>query len=100
MLIAKAEGPSWKGSSIYVSYNMNENLGKGKNSQQWSKPLLLVNKPGHIVWYPSLQPVNSTIDQSKKYTSVNLGRRARLFYKDMYDDKSEYVSEYQIEFNK
>ena len=100
MLIAKAEGPSWKGSSIYVSYNMNENLGKGKNSQQWSKPLLLVNKPGHIVWYPSLQPVNSTIDQSKKYTSVNLGRRARLFYKDMYDDKSEYVSEFQIEFNK
>jgi hypothetical protein len=23
MLMAKAEGPSWKGSSIYISYNTN-----------------------------------------------------------------------------
>ena len=99
MLIAKAEGPSWKGSSIYISFNTNEDLGKGSNSQQWSKPLQLVNKPGHIVWYPSLQPVNSANDQAEKYTSVNLGSKARLFYKDMYDDKSEYVSEYLVEFS-
>jgi hypothetical protein len=32
MLMAKSEGPSWKGSSIYISFNKNEDLGKGINS--------------------------------------------------------------------
>ena len=100
MLMAKAEGPSWKGSSIYISYNPNADLGSGTNSQQWSIPELLLDKPGHTIWYPSLQPVNSTEDKSNKYTSVYLGRKARLFFKDMYADKSDYVSEYIVEFNK
>jgi hypothetical protein len=30
--MAKSEGPSWKGSSIYISFNKNEDLGKGINS--------------------------------------------------------------------
>jgi hypothetical protein len=46
MLMAKAEGPSWKGSSIHISFNTNANLGDGNNSQEWSTPKLLLNKPG------------------------------------------------------
>jgi hypothetical protein len=98
MLMAKAEGPSWQGSSIYISFNKNANLGNGKNSQEWTTPRLLVNKPGHILWYPSLQPLNSTFDNSNKNTCLKLGRQARLFFKDMYDDKSEYCSEYLVDF--
>ena len=30
MLVAKAEGPTWKGSSIYISFNKNADLGKVK----------------------------------------------------------------------
>ncbi len=100
MLMAKAAGPSWKGSSIYISFNPNADLGLGTNSQQWTTPKLLLDKPGHIIWYPSLQPVNSVEDKVKKYTSVNLGKKARLFFKDMYGDKSDYVSEFIVEFNK
>jgi len=100
MLMAKAEGPSWKGSSIYISFNTNADLGKGNNAQQWSVPTILLNKPGHTVWYPSLQPFNTAEDKALKYTSVNLGQKARLFYKDMADGKSPYLSEYVIEFSK
>lgn len=98
MLMAKAEGPSWKGSSIYISYNTNPDLGNEKNSQEWSTPKLLVDRPGHILWYPSLQPINTATDKAKKYTSVNLGRKARLFFKDNSGDKNEYLSEYLVEF--
>ncbi|MEO5890520.1 MAG: hypothetical protein ABIQ31_09720 [Ferruginibacter sp.] len=100
MLMAKAEGPSWKGNSIYISFNTNADLGAGSNSQQWSVPKLLLKKPGHTIWYPSLQPLNTDVDKANKYTSVNLGQKARLFFKDMYDDKSPYISEYIIEFKK
>jgi hypothetical protein len=100
MLMAKAEGPSWKGSSIYISFNKNPDLGHSTNSQSWSVPKMLVNKPGHIVWYPSLQPLNTPAEIANKYTSLKLGQRARLFYKDMYGDKSDYLSEYLIEFKK
>ena len=100
MLMAKAEGPSWKGSPLFISFNKNKDLATGDNSQQWSKPQLLVDKPGHIMWYPSLQPVNSNDDRQKRYTSVNLGQRARLFYKDMDGVSSRYVSEYIVEFGR
>ena len=98
--MAKAEGPSWKGSSIYISFNTNPDLGKDDHAQQWSTPKLLLNKPGHTIWYPSLQPFNTAEDRTLKYTSVNLGQKARLFYKDMADGKSPYLSEYVIEFGK
>jgi len=98
MLIAKAEGPSWKGNSIYISYNHHADLGDGNNAQDWSTPRLLLKKPGHILWYPSLQPLNKTDDRKKKYTSLVLGRKARLFFKDMTADKADYISEYIIEF--
>ncbi|MGN6802004.1 MAG: hypothetical protein ACTHJN_08870 [Ginsengibacter sp.] len=36
--------------------------------------------------------------REKKYTSVKLGKKARLFYKDQYKDKSPYLSDYIVEF--
>jgi hypothetical protein len=100
MLMAKSEGPSWKGGSIYISFNKNVDLGIAKNSQEWTKPQLLLNRPGHIIWYPSLQPVNSPEDIDNKNTCLRLGKEARLFFKDMHGDSSEYVSEFIIGFNK
>ena len=100
MLMAKAEGPSWKGSSIYISFNKNVDLGKSNHSQQWSKPQLLLDKPGHTIWYPSLQPLNSPEDIANKRTCLKLGQKARLFFKDNYKDKGEYISEYVVNFQK
>ncbi len=100
MLLAKAEGPSWKGSRIYISFNKNKDLGTGNNSQQWTAPKLLLDKPGHTIWYPSLQPLNTPEDLAKKYTSLNLGQKARLFFKDQYNGQSPYLSEYIIKFEK
>jgi len=100
MLMAKAEGPSWKGSSLYVSFNKNADLGKGNNSQQWTKPILLLDKPGHTIWYPSLQPLNNEANPVNKYSSVKMGQKARLFYKDNDGGKNDYVSEWGVEFRK
>lgn len=98
MLMAKAEGPSWEGNSIYISFNKNKDLGNANNSQEWSTPQLLVKKSGHRMWYPSLQPYEENFEKTKNNTSLELGKKARLFYKDMYDDASPYLSEYIIEF--
>jgi len=98
MLMAKSEAASWKGSSIYISFNTNKNLGDKDRSQQWSTPRLVVDKPGHILWYPSLQPLNSSADVANKNTCLKLGGEARLFYKDMHGDSSEYISEYVVRF--
>jgi hypothetical protein len=98
MLMARAEGPSWKGNSIYISYNQHTDLGAGVNAQDWSSPQLVLKKPGHTLWYPSLQPINSPSDKKAKYTSLQLGKKARLFYKDMTADKGEYISEYMLVF--
>ncbi|QHT65617.1 hypothetical protein GXP67_02525 [Rhodocytophaga rosea] len=100
MLMARAEGPSWKGSRIYISYNPNKDLSTGNNSQQWTKPELLIDKPGHILWYPSLQPLNSPEDIGNKNTSLKLGQHVRLFYKDQSPEKNVYWSEFQIKFEK
>ena len=100
MMMAKAEGHSWKGNSIYISFNKNADPGNGKNSQEWSIPELLINKPGHILWYPSLQPVNSAADIANKNTCLKLGQQARLFFKDQHDSTSEYLSEYIVKFEK
>ena len=98
MLMAKAEGPKWEGNSIYISFNRNKDLGRGSNSQEWSKPELLVRKPGHTLWYPSLQPRNSDEDIKNKNTCLKLGKKARLFYKDNNGKKNVYWSEYTVEF--
>lgn len=36
MLMGKVTGSSWAGSSIWISFNKNRDLGSGDNSQQWS----------------------------------------------------------------
>lgn len=100
MLMAHSQGPSWKGNSIYISYNKNKDLGAGNKAQQWTTPELLLQKPEHTLWYPSLQPTASETDVQNKYTCLKLGREARLFFKDMHGDSSEYVSEYKVEFRK
>lgn len=100
MLMAKATGPSWTGSDIYISFNKNEELGEGTNSQEWTKPQLLLAKPGRTLWYPSLQPMDNPEDLSHKRTCLRLGKKARLFVKSNWPEKSEYSSEYVIEFEK
>jgi hypothetical protein len=100
MMMGKVESSSWKGSSIYISYNFNEDLSEGDNSQHWTKPQQILDRPGHILWYPSLQPMNTPEDIEERNTCLKLGKRARLFFKDMEGPKSEYLSEYIIEFEK
>ena len=98
MLMGKVEEPKWKGSSIYISFNTNRDLGEGDNAVDWSVPQLLLTKPGRVLWYPSLQPMNTDEDIENKYTCLRLGKRARLFVKD--SEANEYSSEYIIEFKR
>jgi len=100
MLMAKATGTSWTGSSIYISFNKNPDLGEGVNSQQWTRPQQLLDKPGRTLWYPSLQPMNTAEDVSTRRTCLRLGEKARLFIKSNWPDKSDYSSEYIVEFEK
>jgi hypothetical protein len=100
MLMGKVTGPSWAGSSIHISFNTNKDLGEGNNSQEWSKPQLLLDKPGYFLWYPSLQPTDSEEDIKNKNTCLRLGQRARLFVKYLKPYKDKYMSEYIIEFQK
>ncbi|MBL7858510.1 MAG: hypothetical protein JNM57_12540 [Cyclobacteriaceae bacterium] len=98
MLMGKVEDYSWRGSSIYISFNTNKDLGKDDHAIQWSKPQLLLTRPGRVLWYPALQPLNSPEDIANKNTCLNLGQRARLFVKD--SEANEYSSEYIIEFSR
>jgi len=98
MLMGKVTGTTWQGNSLYISFNPHQDLGEGNNAQDWSKPQLLVERPGHILWYPSLQPMNTEEDIKNKHTTLRLGKRARLFFK--YADLGKYMSEYIIEFEK
>jgi hypothetical protein len=100
MLMGRVEGSSWQGSAIFISFNKNKDLSKGDNAQQWSKPALLFDRPGHILWYPSLQPLNTAEDIANKSTCLKIGKRARLYFKDILPEKSEYLSEFIIEFDK
>lgn len=100
MLMGKVTGSSWKGSGVYISFNKNKDLGEGSNSQEWTKPQLLLDKPGFIMWYPSLQPMNTPEDIAQKHTCMRLGQKARLYIKYIKPEKSDYMSEYIIEFEK
>ena len=98
MLMAKATGPSWQGSGVYISFNPNQDLDIGNNSQDWSTPQLVLEKPGHTLWYPALQPMSTTEDVASRRTCLRLDRHARLFFK--YSDLGQYVSEYTLEFER
>ena len=98
MLMAKADGPSWKGSRIYISFNKNNVFSVPASSQEWSKPALLFEKPGYILWYPSLQPGDSQEDIKEKNTCLRLGKKARFFVKHIKPGDDQYTSEHIIEF--
>lgn len=100
MLMGKVEGKSWIGDKIFISFNFNKDLGKGNNSQDWSTPQLLFQKPGYILWYPSLQPLDTDEDIKAKYTSTKLGKRVRFFVKRIKPGDDEYASEHILEFEK
>jgi hypothetical protein len=100
MMMGRVEGQKWIGDKIYISFNKNKDLGVGDHSQQWSKPQLILQKPGHILWYPSLQPLNTAEDIKERRTCLRLGKKARLFVKDMQGPRADYISEYIIEFEK
>ena len=96
MLMGKVEDTSWKGSSIYISFNTNKDLGENDNAVKWSTPQLLLTRPGRVLWYPALQPLNTPEDIENKNTCLKLGQRARLFVKD--SEANEYSSDFIIEF--
>ncbi len=100
MLMGRVEGKSWIGDKIYISFNPNKDLGIGNNSQQWTKPELLFQKPGYILWYPSLQPLDTEEDIREKNTSTRLGKRSRFFVKRIKPEDDSYASEHIIEFEK
>lgn len=100
MLMGKVTGPSWAGSSIYLSFNKEADLGKALASQQWSKPQLLLDRPGYFLWYPSLQPMDDEDAIKNKYTSMRLGKKARLYVKYIKPERSIYASAHVIEFRK
>lgn len=100
MLMGKVTGPSWAGSSIHISFNLNKDLGEAMHAQEWSKPQLLLDKPGYFLWYPSLQPMNTPDDIANRHTCLRLGQRARLFVKSIKPERSDYLSAYIIEFTR
>ncbi|MBP7931575.1 MAG: hypothetical protein KAZ11_02935 [Chitinophagaceae bacterium] len=100
MMMGRVEGKKWVGDKIYISFNKNKDLGAADHSQQWSKPQLVLQKPGHILWYPSLQPMNTEEDVKAKRTCLRLGKKARLFVKYMEADNHQFISEYIIDFEK
>jgi hypothetical protein len=100
MLMGRVEGKSWQGDKIYISFNRHENLGEGNNSQDWTTPQLLFQKPGYILWYPSLQPLNEPETIREKYTCVRLGKRARFYVKRIKPGDDSYASEHILEFTR
>ncbi|WP_409013982.1 hypothetical protein [Dyadobacter sp. CY356] len=98
MLMAKVVGKSWQGSQVYISFNTNPDLGIDANSQNWSEPQLLFEKPGYILWYPSLQPLGTQEHLLAKYTSLRLGKKARFFVKRIKPGDDQYASEHTVEF--
>ena len=100
MLMGKVTGPSWAGNSVHISFNRNRDLGTALLSQAWTTPKELFKREGFFLWYPSLQPFNSPEDIQQKNTCLRLGKKARLFIKNIKPEKSEYMSMHIIEFSK
>lgn len=97
MLLGRVDGPFWVGDSLFLSINPHPDLGEGDNAQQWSTPVRIVHRAGHTLWYPSLQPLDTAEDLSRRRTSVRLGGRARLWFKDISGDDHQYLSDYEVE---
>lgn len=100
MLMGHVTGSSWAGSKVYISFNPNKDLGEGDNALEWTTPQLLFDRPGYFLWYPSLQPMNTPEDIENKHTCLRLGKRARLYIKNIRPERSDYMSYHIIEFEK
>lgn len=97
MLLGRVDGPFWVGDSLFLSINPNRDLGVGDNSQKWSKPVKIVERPGHTLWYPSLQPDDSPESLRLKRTCLRLGRFSKLWFKDMTKEEHIYLSDFTVE---
>lgn len=105
MLMGRVDAGYWYGDSVHISFNPHRDLGVGDNSQDWSTPQVLLERPGHILWYPSLQPMNTPEDVEARRTALRLGRRARLFVKDFEEGSiahgsNLYCSDFVVEFER
>jgi len=100
MMMGKVVGKSWKGSEVYISFNKNLDFNDKSKSQEWTKPQLVFSKPGYILWYPSLQPLNTPEDIAAKNTCLKLAKKVRFFVKRIKPGDDEYASEHFIEFEK
>ncbi len=100
MLMGRVDAGYWVGDSVFISFNPHADLGVGANAQDWSTPELLLRREGRTLWYPSLQPLATEEDIAARRTSVRLGRRARLFVKDIVPGADYYGSDYVIEFTR
>ncbi|MCA0295628.1 MAG: hypothetical protein LCH96_10030 [Actinobacteria bacterium] len=98
MTFGRVDSEFWAGDSVWLSTNPHADLGAGDNSQRWTRPQLLLRKPGHTLWYPSLQPLDTAEDLAARHTSVRLGRRARLWVKDLGPSTHRYLSEHVVTF--
>ena len=98
MTFGRVDAEFWAGDSVWISFNPHPDLGEGDASQQWTPPRLLLRRPGHTLWYPSLQPLDGPDDVAQRHTSVRLGRRARLWVKDLGPSTHRYLSEYVVTF--
>ena len=100
MVMGRVDAPFWVGSRLYISFNPHRDLGQGANSQDWTPPQLLLDRPGHILWYPSLQPLATSEDIEARRTCLRLGKTARLFFKDMSGDTHIYISDFLVHFDR
>ena len=98
MTFGRVDAEFWAGDSVWISFNPHPDLGEGDASQHWTPPRLLLRRPGHTLWYPSLQPLDTPEDVAQRHTSVRLGRRARLWVKDLGPSTHRYLSEYVVTF--
>ncbi len=99
MVMARVDGPFWVGDSIWISVNRNADLSAGTSSQDWSKPELLVRRPGRNLWYPSLQPLGTETDVERRYTTNRLGTKVRLWFKQHGQGLDAFLSDVEIEFD-
>ena len=99
MVMGRVDSEFWAGDSIWISFNPHADLGVGANCQDWSAPRLLLRKPGHTLWYPSLQPPDDPDSVAARHTCVRMGKRARLWVKDLAPSVHRYVSEYELTFH-
>lgn len=100
MVMCRVDAGYWVGDSLFISFNPHRDLGEGANSQDWSTPQLLHQRPGRTLWYPSLQPLATDEDIAARRTCMLLDKRARLFFKASNSEESLYLSDFIIEFER